>query len=45
MEKVDIASTASKDAVKKLIDDLDTAQDILSEARDKITKGFEDDEN
>ena len=42
MEKVAIASTASKAAVKRLIDDLDTAQDILSEARDKITKGFED---
>ena len=42
MEKVAIASAASKDAVKNLIDDLDTAQDILSEARDKIAKGFED---
>ena len=42
MEKVAITSTATKDAVKRLIDDLDTAQDILSEARDKIAKGFED---
>ena len=42
MEKVAIASTSSKDAVKRLIDDLYTAQDILSEARDKINKGFKD---
>ena len=27
---------------KSLIDELDTAQDILSKARDNINKGFED---
>ena len=42
MEKVAIASTASKAAVKRLIDDLNTAQDVLNEARNKIAKGFKD---
>ena len=42
MEKVAIASTASKDAVKRLIYELDMAQDDLSEASDNINKGFED---
>ena len=42
MEKVAIASAASKAAVKRLIDDLDTAQDVLNEARNKIAKGFKD---
>ena len=42
MEKFAIASTASKDVVKRLIDDLETSQYDLSEARDKINKGFED---
>ena len=42
MEKFAIASTASKDVVKRLIDYLEMSQDALSEARDKINKGFED---
>ena len=42
MEKVAIASTASKDAVKRLIYELDMAQDALSEASDNINKGFDD---
>ena len=42
MEKVAIASTASKDAVKRLIYELDMAQDDLSEASDNINKDFED---
>ena len=42
MGKVAIASTASKDAVKRLIYDLDRAQNVLSEARTKINKGFKD---
>ena len=42
MEKVAIASTASKDAVKRLIDELDRAQDVLREMRDKINKAFKD---
>ena len=39
MGKVAIASTASKDAVKRLIYDLDRAQNVLSEARTKINRG------
>ena len=42
MEKFAIASTASKDVVKILIDDLETSQDDLSEARDKINNSLED---
>ena len=42
MEKVAIASTATKNAVKRLIDDLGTAMSTLGEAKDKISKGFED---
>ena len=42
MEKVSIESTTSKYAVKSLIDDLDRAQNILSELRDSINKGFKD---
>ena len=41
MEKVDIASTATKDAVKRLIDNLGVYMSTLGEARDKINKGFE----
>ena len=42
MEKFAIASTASKDVVKILIDDLETSQGALGEARDNINKCFED---
>ena len=38
--KVAIASTDSKDAVKRLIYDLDRTQNFLSEARTMINKGF-----
>ena len=42
MEKVDIASTASKYLIKKLVEDYYRVQDVLSEARDQIAKGSED---
>ena len=42
MDKFAIVSTASKDVVKRLIDDLETSQDDLSEARDKINNCLED---
>ena len=42
MEKVSVESTASKDAVKSMIDDLDRAQYILSEVRGNINKGIKD---
>ena len=42
MEKFAIASTASKDVMKILTNDLETSQDALSEARDNINKCFED---
>ena len=42
MYKVAIASAASKDAVKRLIYDLDRSQNVLSEARTKINKVFND---
>ena len=42
MEKVAIASTASKYLTKRLVEDYDRAQGVLSEARNHIAKGFED---
>ena len=42
MKKFAIESTASKDVVEILIDDLEMSQDDLSEARDKINNFFED---
>ena len=40
MEKVAIAFTYSKSSMKRLVDDYAKAQDVLSEARDRIAKGF-----
>ena len=42
MEGVVTASATSKDAIKILIDDFERTQDILREARDQISQGFED---
>ena len=41
MEKVAIVFTASKYSMKILVDDYDKAQDVLSEARDRIGKVFD----
>ena len=40
MDRVDTASAASKDVMKRRIDDFDRTQDILGEARDQIAQGF-----
>ena len=42
MDRVAIASVRSKDSIKRLIDDFKRTQDILREARDQISLGFED---
>ena len=42
MEKVTISPRSSKYAVKRLIDDIEMDQDVLSEARNMISKGFKD---
>ena len=42
MEKVAIAFTASKALMKRFVGDYDKAQDVLSDARDRIDKRFKD---
>ena len=42
MNKVAVAPTDSKYDVKRLIYKLDRSQDVMSEARNNINKGFED---
>ena len=42
MEKVAVAPTASKYDAKRLIYNLDRAPDVMSKAKNKINKGFED---
>ena len=42
MEEVDIATIASDDAIKRLVDDIGKTKDILREARDRIANGFKD---
>ena len=42
MDGVSTASAASNDTMKRLIDDFERTQDILREARDQISHGFED---
>ena len=42
MYGVATASAASKDAMKRLIDDFERTQDILRESRGQISQGFED---
>ena len=42
MNKVAVSPTDSKHDVKRLIYKLDRSQDVMSEARNNITKGFKD---
>ena len=40
MDRVATEYYASKDAMKRLIDDFERTHDILGEARDQIAQGF-----
>ena len=42
MDGFSTASAASNDTMKRLIDEFERTQDILREARDQISHGFED---